>query len=243
MNRILKINQFDKINESFTKLSDEEIEDYFMSFVDDNKFKLTRGYVNTKGNMAWRFYSNISSVLGDTLNCVKIEINMSYKKGKIWGTDTETMSDFEGIEEAISEIKQFYKRVKQDPSFNITNKFGEIIISFYILGDKVSNNTLDKKEEIKNYLEKIKELYKQRTGWRNISLKSSNWLEIKIPKRGNDSYTEVGVRNYFRRLYDGVQIPTDNNGMALSDIFSEMREKGYDLKISGGDYQVVLSIK
>jgi len=241
VNKILKLKDFGSINESRT-LTKEEIEDYFIDYLDTDRLIVTKGYVEGGSKSEWWFFTDIARVDKNSIDCWEAKISLNYKKSKIRGREAITMNSFESLEESIAEIKQFYARIKSEPSFYIDTKYDDLNIYFYILGDKVNQSQLDKKEEIKNYLSKIGELYKKATGLRRISLKNSNFLEILIPKK-EGWLMENGVRNAIRRMADGNYVANTETRQQLVDIFDEIRQKGYRVEISGGDYQVVVKLK
>lgn len=239
MESILKLNDFNFIKES-RDLTDEEVEDYFIEFYDRNKFSMKRGYVTPTGD-EWNFFTDISGVKSNTLNCIEVKISFDFKKSKIRGQGTMTLNSFDELEEAIAEIKKFYLRIKIEPSYTLKVEWDEIKIYFYILGTKVNDKLLGRKSEIENYLRQIGELYKKRTGFRKISLKNPNWLEIIVPKSQHWS-TEIAIRRFFRNIADGNYTPTNETDQKLVEIFDEIREKGYSVNISGGDLQIVVRL-
>jgi hypothetical protein len=240
MSSILKLNDFNSIKES-RDLSDEEVEDYFIEFYDRDKFSMKRGYVTPTGD-DWRFFTDISGVKNNTLNCIEVRIAFDYKKSKIRGEGGMALNSFDELEEAAATIKQFYSMIKIEPSYTLKVEWDEIKIYFYIIGTKVNDKVLDKKSEIENYLKQIGELYKKRTGFRNISLKNPNWLDIRVPK--SQPWTvENAIRRFFRNIADGNYVPTNETGQKLVEIFDEIREKGYRVNVGGGDLQIVISLK
>lgn len=231
----------EKIKPTTFNLSDEQIEDYFIDYVDRNKFKIVRGYIDSYGTRKGMFFTDIGSIKKEnTLNCINIEIKIKMILGEIYG-GSGTMSGFKEIEELIDETKQFFGRINKKPAFNIKSEYDHIILSMYVIADLVKEETFKCKERSESILKELSILLKKKTSFRSIKMLNPNCLQIKPPKILTNSIPYIiGI---LRNAYNENHIAQTQIDIEISELVNKIREEGYRFDFGVGDTNLLIRLR
>lgn len=229
-----------KYNESANgteKLSDQDIIDFFSEWYDDDpsSVEINDIIINTRTKDVLKpttYFSNVD----DFIKGKMIKLLISESNGlSLSGTDC--LTDFNVLESAISTIKRFYIYAGEDDiNYSINNDYDGLTVTFIVKGDKVKSSD---KSTIDELLGELKNLFKKK--YKSV-IQKENWLEIKHPrnKPWNDC---LMIQRFIKNLFNGHY---DNNTERYGEWVNwknKVLDKGLNIKISGGDYQSVFSLK
>lgn len=222
--------------ESF-KYSDEEIEDFFLEFIDQKKFTLKSGFL-TKDN---RFFTDVAGVNKTTRKCKMATIEIEGVGNGIQGPGGggRAMTSFESLDKVLTEIKKFYARSGESPNFIIEPQWEDIEITFFMVGGLVEQSDTEVQDKIIELQKDLLEICKKR-GYKRVSLKNNNWLEIRTPVR--DQRLHYGIVDVFFKLSNGTLQENERN-QPLLDWYQKVTAAGLTLYRTGGDNQVVIQLK
>lgn len=222
--------------ESF-KYSDEEIEDFFLEFIDEKKFTLKSGFL-TKDN---RFFTDVTHVNKTTRKCKMAKIELEGIANGIQGPvgGGRALTSFESLDKVLNEIKKFYARSGESPNFIIEPSYDDIEITFFLVGGLVEQSDTEVQDKITNLQKELLEICKKR-GYTRVSLKNPNWLEIRTPKK--DWRLEYATRDVFIKLANG-QLQENERNQPLLDWYQKVLAAGLISSTSGGDQQIVVQLK
>ena len=219
------------------RYSDEEIEDFFIDYVDNKKFKLESGFLDTKEN---QFYLGVSNVSPKDRECKKITITIDNVATGIKSDKQEgrCVVNTDIITKILSSIKTFYARSYEDINFIINNQYDDIEVIFFITGDVINKSHLDKKEEIKTLLSELVLIIKAR-GYKKVSLKGANFLEVITPRNSSDDIT---LSSTLKRASENNLDATDRN-QPLINWMNKISQLNYRMETGGGNDQVVIKLR
>lgn len=222
--------------ESF-KYSDEEIEDFFLEFIDEKKFTLKSGFL-TKDN---RFFTDVAGVNKTTRKCKMATIEIEGVGNGIQGPGGggRALTSFESLDKVLTEIKKFYARSGESPNFIIEPSYDDIDITFFLVGGLVEQSDTEVQDKIINLQKELLEICKKR-GYKRVSLKNSNWLEIRTPIKDQRLY--YGIVDVFIKLPNGT-LPENERNQPLLDWYQKVTAAGLTLYRGGGDNQIVIQLK
>lgn len=222
--------------ESF-KYSDEEIEDFFLEFIDQKKFTLKSGFL-TKDN---RFFTDVAGVNKTTRKCKMATIEIEGVGNGIQGPSGggRAMTSFESLDKVLTEIKKFYARSGESPNFIIEPQWEDIEITFFLVGGLVEQSDTQTQDKIINLQKELLDICKKR-GYKRVSLKNNNWLEIRTPVKDQRLY--YGIVDVFIKLPNGT-LPENERNQPLLDWYQKVTAAGLTLYRSGGDNQIVIQLK
>lgn len=210
------------------KYSDEEIEDFFIEYIDAKQFTLTTGFINSEN----RFSTNIGSISKNTKQCKHVKIVIDdIAKGK-------SMDDIDKLQKIITTIRAFYLRSGEQPNYVIETRWDDVEINFYVVGGLVDTSHIETKDTVKLLQSELVNILKGR-GYKRVSQKSANWVEVITPKKGNDDILLVDI---LRRANQDLLIVNTHN-QPLIDWIGKIRQSGLQFITSGGDNQVVIKLK
>lgn len=120
------------------KYSDEEIEDFFLDYVDNKKFELHHGFINKDK----QFFTRAGDVMNGDRECKKVTIILD---GKATGIQNDyggarAVTDISIISKILASIKTFYDRSYEDINFIIDTKYDDIEVTFFIVGNLVDKS-------------------------------------------------------------------------------------------------------
>jgi hypothetical protein len=222
--------------ESF-KYSDEEIEDFFMDYVDEKKFTLVSGFL-TKDD---RFFTDVANTNKTTRKCKMVTIELEDVANGIQKPGGgRSLNSFETIDKILSEIKKFYARSGESPNFSIETRWEDITITFFIVGGLVEETDTNIQDNIIKFQKELLQICKNR-GYKRVSLKNNNWCEIRTPVR--DPYNiYYGTINIFNQLRDG-NLPVNDRNQPLIDWYQRLTTAGLTIDRRGGDQQIVIKLR
>jgi hypothetical protein len=222
--------------ESF-KYSDEEIEDFFLEFIDDKKFTLVSGFL-TKDN---RFFKDVAGVNKTTRKCKMVTIRLEEVANGIQGPSGggRSLTSFEALDKILSEIKKFYARSGESPNFIIEPYYDDIEITFFLTGGIVEESDTETQDTIIGFQKELVEICKKR-GYKRVSLKGNNWCEISTPVRDQNIY--YGIIDVFNKLSNG-NLQGNERNQPLIDWYNRVTTSGLTLSRLGGDNQIVIQLK
>lgn len=218
------------------KYTDEEVEDFFFEFVENKNFKLTHGFVNSEN----RFIVDVANTNSKCRLCNRVEISIDGILGGVKDqSGSESITDIGKLSTVISTINKFYARSGESVNFIIQTSYDSISITFFLIGELVGEIHSNTKGEIKTLLSELEIVMKSR-GYKRVSLKHNNWLEIRTPQYPRDQDTTL--RYAIERTISG-QIQVNQRNQPLIDWVTKTMDLGYQISYGGGDNQVVVSLK
>lgn len=210
------------------KYSDDEIEDFFIEYIDAKQFTLTTGFINSE----MRFSTDIGSISKNTKQCKHIKIVIEdIAKGK-------SMDDIEKLHKIITTIRAFYLRSGEQPNYVIETRWDDVEINFYIIGDIADTTHMKIKETIKSLQSELVTILKGR-GYKRVSQKSDNWVEVLTPKKGN---ADMILLDILRRANQDI-LTVNAHNQPLIDWIGKIRQSGLQFTTPLGDNQVVIKLK
>jgi hypothetical protein len=227
------------------KYSNEDIEDFFIDFYDEDKFRLKEGFI-TKDN---RFFTEVASVGKGTKRCKEVMIDLEgFCKG-ISSNAGHSMTSIESLTKVLSLIRQFYNRSGESPNFIINNNYEDIEIYFYLVGGPVDDTELNLKTEKQALLKELENLFKTTLKFSRVNL-SSNFLDIRVPKNGKNLIgSSYGVHDYLKRAHDYAvnpdMAPTNIGDKAklFVDWMTKIIQMQYQYSAQCNDRQVVVRLE
>lgn len=222
------------------KYSDEEIEDFFIDYIDEKKFSLKSGFL-TKDN---RFFTDVSGVSKTTRMCkmVTIRIDDVGKGIQGPGSGPRSMTSFDPINKILGEIKKFYARSGESPNFTIDPRWEDVDISFFILGGLVDDTHTKDQSIIIGLQKELVPILKDR-GWKRVTQKRNNWVEIRTPAKGGFwNRADFGLRDVLTKAREG-QLQVNDRNQPLIDWVAKVIQAGFTYTVGGGDNQVVVQLK
>lgn len=225
--------------ESF-KYTDEEIEDFFMEYVDEKRFTLKSGFL-TKDN---RFFTDVSSVNKSTKKCKMVTITIEDTSKGIQGPSSgpRAMTSFEPIEKILSEVKKFYARSGESPNFTIQTHWEDTDVTFFIVGGLVEESDTQTQDKIIELQKELVPILKAR-GYKRVTQKSNNWVEIRTPAKGGFyNRADFVLRDILTRARNG-QLQVSDRNQPLIDWATKVSQSGFTYNAGGGDNQVVVQLK
>lgn len=212
--------------ESF-KYSDEEIEDFFIEYIDADLFKLTTGFMS-KDN---RFFTDIGSVSKTDKQCKHIKITLEdIAEGK-------SIEDIDKLQKVITTLKSFYLRSGEQPNYKIETRWDDIEINFYVIGGGVESTHIGTKDTINTLQLELADILKKR-GYKRVTCRG-NRVEVRTPKNGND---DLALFSVLRRAREN-QLGVDTRNQPLIDWIGKINQAGFEFDTSGGDNQVIIKLK
>ncbi len=227
------------------KYTDEEIEDFFIDYVDNKGkyggglFKLTSGFIGSEK----RFFTDVANVGKNSKECKRIEIILEDICTGVYDPNTgRAVTNIDTISKLLETVKTFYARSGEEVNFIIDTQYDDVKVIFFIIGDTVGKSHFGTKDEIKSLLTELVDIIKKRTNFKRVALKGNNWLDVHTPKRtvfglGADHY----LGNSIRMAADG-NLPEDERNLPLIAWAQKVNQLNYDVKLSGGDNQVVVQL-
>jgi hypothetical protein len=225
--------------ESF-KYSDEEIEDFFLEFIDQKKFTLKSGFL-TKDN---RFFTDVAGVNKTTRKCkmatIRIEGVGNGIQGPVGGG--RALTSFESLDKVLTEIKKFYARSGESPNFIIEPSYDDIDITFFMIGGIVDDSDSKTQDQIIELQKELVPILKSR-GYKRVTHKSNNWVEIRTPVKGGFwNRADFALRDVLTKARAG-QLPVNDRNQPLIDWAAKVAQAGFTYTAGGGDNQVVVQLK
>lgn len=218
------------------KYTDEEIEDFFIDYVDNKNFKLTSGFIGSEK----RFFTDVANVDKNSKECKRIEIILEDICTGVYDPNVgRAVTNIDTVSKLLDTIKTFYARSEEEVNFIIDTQYDNIRIIFFIIGDKVSNSHFGTQGEIKSLLSELVDIIKKRTNLKRVTLKSNNWLDIHTPK--NHVFFDHYLSNSIRSAVNG-NLPEDERNLPLITWAQKVNQLNYNVKLSGGDNQVVVQL-
>lgn len=221
------------------KYTDEEIEDFFIDYVDNKNFNLSSGFINSEK----RFFTDVANVGKSSKECKRIEIVLEDVCTGVHDPNTgRSLTNIDTISKLLNTVKTFYARSGEQVNFIIDTQYDDVKIIFFIIGDNVDNSHFGTQGEIKSLLTELVDIIKKRTNFKRVTLKGNNWLDVHTPKRtafglGADHH----LSNSIRRAADG-NLPEDERNLPLITWAQKVDQLNYNVKLSGGDNQVVVQL-
>lgn len=225
--------------ESF-KFSNEELEDFFLEEIDEKRFKLQEGFID-KDN---RFYTDVAQVRPKDKLAKKIIITIKDIATGIKSNEGYCLNDLDIITKCLAKVKMFFFRTSETPNFIINPVYDDLEIILFIVGGEIQQEHTDTKTEINQLLDELKEVLKNR-GYKRINNKSNNWLEIRTPKYPKVSSlydNDYLLYMVIRRAADN-QLEVTPRNQPLINWAAKVSQANYQVKLSGGDNQVVVQLK
>lgn len=222
------------------KYSDEEIEDFFLEFIDENKFTLVSGFL-TKDN---RFFKDVSGVNKSTRKCKMVTIRLEDVATGIQGPGggDRALTSFEALDKILSEIKKFYARSGESPNFIIQPSWEDIDITFFLTGGIVEESDTKTQNDIIELQKELVPILKAR-GYKRVAQKSNNWVEIRTPAKGGFwNRADFALRDVLVKARQG-QLPVNDRNQPLIDWAAKVNQAGFTYEAGGGDNQVVVHLK
>jgi len=219
------------------KYSDEEIEDFFLEFIDDKKFSLKSGFLS-KDN---RFFTDVAGVNKGTRKCKMVTIRIEGVANGIQGPGSgpRALTSFESLDKVLNEIKKFYARSGESPNFVIDPQWEDIDIVFFLTGGIVDESDSKIQSDIIEFQNELLDICKKR-GYKRVSLKSNNWCEIRTPVKEQNLY--YGIVDVFYKLSNG-NLPENERNQPLLNWYQRLTNAGLTIIRSGGDNQIVIKLK
>lgn len=218
------------------KYTDEEIEDFFIDYVDNKNFKLTSGFIGSEK----RFFTDVANVDRNSKECKRIEIILKDICTGVYDPNAgRAVTNIDTISKLLDTIKTFYARSEEEVNFIIDTEYDDIRIIFFIIGDKVSNSHFGTQGEIKSLLSELVDIIKKRTNLKRVTLKGNNWLDIHTPKK--QVFFDHYLSNSIRSAVNG-NLPEDERNLPLITWAQKVNQLNYNVKLSGGDNQVVVQL-
>lgn len=236
-----------KFNESIEQIDDQDIvsvqdiEDFFYEWTDEELGTLEIKDVlilpDKRVINKTPYIKNPENVRNGKL--VKLSINEKpngLSLSSVAGM-SNCFTDFKLLNKAVNDIKRFYIQTKEpNINYSIENSFMGLELYFVVTGPKLTKEETSVKE-IDELLNELKNIFKDK--FRKIKL-TGNWLEITVPRNRENEDPRYSVRRVFR---DDNFIPQHGTMLKIYDWKNKIREKGFDLEISGGDLQAVFKLK
>lgn len=218
--------------ESF-KYSDEEIEDFFMQFVDDRRFSISSGFINANN----RFFTDVSSIDEKTKRCKMVNIEIPNILNGIQGPNGErSMTSLESLQNILSEIKKFYNRSGEPPNFVIKQIYVNVEIIFFLVGGLVEKSDTKIQDKIIDLQKELLEISKKR-GYK-VKLKNNNWIDITTSSLAIYN----GIVNIFKQLIDG-NLQENERNQPLIEWYQKVTNAGLRFSRSGVDNQIIIQLK
>jgi hypothetical protein len=226
------------------KYTDEEIEDFFIDYIDNKGkfgaglFKLTSGFIDSEK----RFFTDVANVGKNSKECKRIEIILEDICTGVYDPNTgRAVTNIDTISKLLDTVKTFYARSGEEVNFIIDTEYDDVKIIFFIIGDNVSNSHFGTQSEIKSLLTELADIIKKRTNFKRVTLKGNNWLDIHPPKKGGFYGYDYYLNNSIRKAADGT-LPESESNLPLITWGQKVNQLNYDVKLSGGDNQVVVQL-
>lgn len=236
----MKIKRFNESNnEEFVSI--EDIEEFFYEWTDEElatlKIKDILILPDKRVIDKTPYVKNIDKVKNGKLVTLTLkEKPNGLNLGMVSGANV-CFTNFKMLDKAINDIKRFYIHTGEpEVNYNLRNSYMGLELYFVTTGPNLSKEETSVKE-IDELLGELKDIF--RTSFRNITLRG-NWLEIRIPQRRENEDPRSRVRRIFT---DENYVPQTTQSQKIWDWKNKIREKGFDLDISGGDLQVVFKLK
>lgn len=223
--------------------TNDEIEDIFLSYIDDNKdsnIDIKDGFISSR---EMRFFVDVAKINKETKLCKRVELFIdNIADGVIDYTGNRSITSINKLSGILSEINSFYLRTKDKINFVIDPSYDAIKIVFFIIGPKVDNSYMNTKNEINDLLTELKIIIKN-LGYKRVKYETNNWLEIRTKKSNSVFSPEYIITNILRRSVNGtLQNYNDDRFLPIINWANKINGK-YDMSISGGTNQVVVSLK
>lgn len=241
----MKIKKFNESNIEEEFVTNQEIEEFFYEWTDEEEGKLEIKeilIVEDKFNKSGRVIPYTTYIKNPSKTKKGKLVTLTIKKPN--GVNLSSVSsmsnsftDFKTLEKALNDIKRFYIHTgEKEINYQINNSYRGLELLFIVSGP-IMLKTETKVEDIDSLLGELKDIFS--THFRNIDLRG-NWLEIRIPKR-----RESEDPRWWSIFRNDDYIPQPNNiiEQKISNWKNKVREKGFDLDISGGDLQAVFKLK
>lgn len=226
------------------KYTDEEIEDFFIDYVDSGNFELTNGFIGSQESLDEnRFFTDVSNVGKKSKECKRIEIKLEGICKGVYDPNTgRSLTNLDIISKLLGTIKTFYARSGEEINFIIDTHYDSVIIIFFIVGSNVGEKHFGTQGEIKSLLTELVDIIKKRTNFRRVSLKGNNFVDVHTPKKGGGPFGyDYYLNNSIRRAVDGI-LPEDERNLPLIAWAQKVNQLNYNVNLSGGDNQVVIQL-
>lgn len=217
--------------------SKDEIEDFFLEYIDEGKGSVTEGFLD-KDN---RYFSDVAKVSKTSKKCIKVIIRLEKVSTGVISSSGACLTNMDILTNLLTKIKSFYTRTELQQNFIIIPQFSNIMVEFYIPGQIVESGHLNTKEEINTLLTELLPIIKK-MNYKKVNLKSSNWFEVRTPVRPADQ--DWALRDTMRRAINGqyAESPFESR-VQLHNWCQKVQQAGYRIENGGGDNQVIFSLK
>ncbi len=225
------------------KNTDEDIQMFFTDYTDEdpNSLSIENVLINTKDK---RIISETPYIkdISKFRRAKKITLNIGKADGIITRSGT-CLTSFDILKETVADIERFYALSGEEVNYTINMEYDELVITFITLGDSI------KPEEshvtnIDKYLLELKTILKNMK-YHRVSNKG-NWLEVRTPSKGDNSYYLSNLLSKIKR--DEITLENTDEGNASKGKIELIKwknktwEDGYQMKLSGGDNQVIVQL-
>ena len=225
------------------KHTNDQIEDYFIEYVDNKKFDIEEGFISKDG----RFFTGIGGIDSKTKQAKHLTIRLDdVANGITTYSNGKCLSEFDTLVNAMSIVKTFFIRTGYPVNYQILPSYDDITIHIYVIGGLVEDNHLNTKSDIDNKLSELQVILKE-YGYKRVTLKNSNWLEIRTPVK--DRNADYYLNRLIRQALDGNLNVEGNLGERRTKFWTSLNEwcqkitPNYSVNLSGGDNQVVIRLK
>lgn len=215
--------------------SKDEIEDFFLEYIEDGKGEVTEGFLDKEN----RYFTDVAKVSEKSRKCIKVEITLSKVSNGVISGSLTCLTDIDILTNLLTKIKSFYKRTELDPNFAVIQKWSNIEVEFYIPGQVVESGHLNTKEEINTLLTELLPIIKK-MNYKRASLKSSNWFEVRLLTRADLDSLYFSMRRAINGEY--AESPIESR-VQLHNWCQKVQQAGYRIDTGGGDKQLIFSLK
>lgn len=217
---------------SYTK---DEIEDFFMEYIEDGKGEVTEGFLDGDN----RYFTDVAKVLEDSKKCIKVEITLSKVSTGVISSSGVCLTNMDILTNLLTKIKSFYTRTELQQNFIIIPQWSNMIVEFYIPGEVVESSHLKTKEEINTLLTELLPII-NKSGFKRAKLKRANWFEVLVSTRRD----EDSLYFLMRRAINGEFEDSDReNRIQMHNWCQKVQQAGYRISTTGGDKQIIFSLK
>lgn len=229
------IRRFNESTENSFKISDEEIRDFFIDYLDEDKeaVEIINGYVHDNGFEVDSYVTG-----GHVAKLIRVKIS------KVTGIDDEYLTSFEPVHKAIEDIERFYGLSGEtDINFKLGTDYDEFYIEFIIRGKEADSSTSKKIDEL---LSELKDIFMKEKGfkYRKVTYRN-NFLNITTPRDKGKNWPSSLIM-LLNKIDRGEETGQASNRLWLLPLVewrNKAHKNGFKMNNSGGDYQVVVRLK
>jgi hypothetical protein len=240
----MRIKRFNESSDNSDFVTTQEIEQFFYDWTDEDLGTLEiKDILITPDNRAIPYTTYIKDpkkykkaklvifTLNQKLDGIQID-------SRLGGDLAKSFTEFETLEKILTDIRRFYiHTAEENINYKIVPHFTGIKI-FFITSGPVMKDDESTVKEIDELLGELRDLFKR--NFKNTK-KTGSYVEIRIP--------EKRWREDPRRILNTIlnnpnyTAPPASYEYNILTIINKIREKGYELVVSGGDNQVLLQLK